>query len=139
VKGVPVQSVKTGKRQKIIDCHAHVFMSPKIRLSSRATTLLSMEQQIALMDAKGIDQTVILPINNAESPTEHQSAAEIIFICEKYPGRFIPFCNIDPRHTDAVGFAGGAKFDFILGEYKALGSKGLDYSQRGMTCSILSG
>ena len=45
----------------------------------------------------GVDKAVILPLNNAETPAEHQSAGEVLGICDRYPGRFIPFCNIDPR------------------------------------------
>ena len=48
----------------IIDIHAHVFAFPKIKPRPGATTFMSMEDQIALMDAKGIDKAVILPINN---------------------------------------------------------------------------
>ena len=111
----------------IIDCHAHLFMDPKIRPYPHAkTTFLSAEQQIEIMDTKGIDKTVILPINNAESPVEHQSAGEILAICEKYPSRFIPFCNLDPRNTDWDGKRNTAgKFDFLLEQYRDLGFKGM--------------
>ena len=111
----------------IIDCHAHVFMDPKIRPYPHAkTTFMSMEQQIAIMDSKGVDKTVILPINNAESPVEHQSAGEILAICKEYPGRFIPFCNLDPRQTDwGTEKNQEGKFEFLLGQYKELGFKGL--------------
>ena len=111
----------------IIDCHAHVFMNPKIRPYPHAkTTLMSMEDQIKLMDSKGIDKAIILPVNNAESPVEHQSAAEVLFICEKYPGRFIPFCGLDPRNTDwGKDRNVEGKFDFLLEQYKELGFKGL--------------
>lgn len=111
----------------IIDCHAHVFMNPKIcPYPNKKTPFLSAEQQIAIMDEKGIDQAVILPINNAESPVEHQSAGEILSICSTYPGRFIPFCNIDPRNTDWDGKHNSAgKFDFLLEQYNDLGFKGL--------------
>lgn len=111
----------------IIDCHAHVFAFPKIKPYPNArSTFLSMEEQIEIMDAKGVDKAVILPLNNAESPVEHQSVYEIMSICEKYPGRFIPFCNIDPRHTDWGGKTNAqGKFDFLLGQYKDIGFKGL--------------
>ncbi len=111
----------------IIDCHSHVFMDPKILCyPSVKTPFMSAEEQIALMDSKGIDKAVILPINNAESPVEHQSAYEILAICEKYPGRFIPFCNLDPRNTDWDGKKNSeGKFDFLLNQYKELGFKGI--------------
>ena len=110
----------------IIDCHAHVFMDPKIRIYPTSGTLLSAADQIAIMDAKGIDRAVILPINNAEAPCEHQSVWEIHTICSTYPDRFIPFCNIDPRHTDWDGKKNTeGKFDFLLEQHKELGFKGL--------------
>lgn len=111
----------------IIDCHAHVFLNPRIKPYPHVkTTFMSMEDQIKIMDAKGIDKAVILPVNNAEAPVEHQSAAEILFICEKYQGRFIPFCNLDPRTTDWGGDRNvEGKFDFLLEQYKELGFKGL--------------
>ena len=36
------------------------------------------------MDSLGVGKAVILPFNNAELPVEHQSASEILYICEKY-------------------------------------------------------
>ena len=111
----------------IIDCHAHVFMDPKMLIYSHTETpLMSAEEQVALMDAKGIHQAVILPLNNAEAPGERQSVWEILQICEKYPGRFIPFCNLDPRYTDWDGKHNTeGKFDFLLEQYKELGFKGM--------------
>lgn len=111
----------------IIDCHAHVFLDPKIRPYPHAkTTFMSAKDQILMMDTKGISKAVILPINNAESPVEHQSAGEILAICEKYPGRFIPFCNLDPRHTNWDGKENTTgKFDFLLEQYQSLGFRGL--------------
>jgi hypothetical protein len=87
--------------------------------------LLSAEQQIEIMDAKGISKAVILPILHAESPAEHQSCGEVLHICKKYPGRFIPFCNVDPRAIDLPGMKGADKFLFWLEQYKQLGCKGL--------------
>ncbi len=111
----------------IIDCHAHVFMDPKIRpYPSARTTFMSAKDQITLMDSKGVDKAVILPVNNAEAPVEHQSAYEILALCEKYPGRFIPFCNLDPRTTNwGVKENDEGKFDFLLEQYKELGFMGI--------------
>ena len=110
----------------IIDCHAHVFAFPKIKpYPSAASTFLSVEDQIKIMNAKGIDKAVILSLNNAESPVEHQSFGEILYICKKYPGRFIPFCNLDPRLTEVKGMTANDKFGFLLEQYKELGCKGL--------------
>ncbi len=51
-----------------------------------------------------------------------QSNEEIIEICEKYPDRFIPFCNIDPR---AITNSPDADFEKFLNYYKSLGCKGI--------------
>jgi predicted TIM-barrel fold metal-dependent hydrolase len=84
-----------------------------------------MEQQIAVMDKYGIDKAVILPLNNPETPAEPQSWGEILYICEKYPGRFIPFCNIDPRLPRRPDLLKADHFLEILNQCKALGFKGI--------------
>ena len=110
----------------IIDCHAHVFMSPQIRpYPDMESTLMSVEDQIAVMDAKRIDKAVILPLNNFSSPFEHQSIGEILYICNKYASRFIPFCNIDPLCADREDLSRINKSDFWLEQYKEIGCKGL--------------
>ncbi len=108
----------------IIDIHAHVYAFPK-RLGRLGTTFMSMEQQIAAMDARGIDKAVILPLNNPETPTEMQSWGEVLYICERYPGRFIPFCNIDPRLPKRSDLITVDDFLEILNQCKSLGFKGL--------------
>jgi len=109
----------------IIDAHAHVFAFPKLKGELNGTTFMSMEDQIALMDAKGVDKAIILPLNSPEIPAEHQSVGEVLYICEKYPGRFIPFCNLDPRLPKRPDLIKVEDFDFILEQYKELGCKGI--------------
>lgn len=108
----------------IIDCHAHVYASPRLIPAAGATPFMSAEDQIALMDKKGVDKAVILPLNNAETPAEHQSAAEVLGICERYPGRFIPFCNFDPRLPRRPANAVADDYHFLARQYKALGFRG---------------
>ena len=109
----------------IIDVHAHVYISPKIFSRFGTKPFLSAEQQISIMDSKGVDKAVILPLNNAEAPAEHQSIGEVLSICEKYPGRFIPFCNIDPRLPARPDLICADMFLKLLQQYKNLGCKGL--------------
>lgn len=108
----------------IIDIHAHVFAFPK-RQHGPATTFLSVDQQLAVMDAKGVDRAVILPLSNPETPAEAQSWGEVLDICEKHPDRFIPFCNIDPRLPRRPDLITVDDFLEILNQCKALGFKGL--------------
>ena len=104
----------------IIDVHAHVFTRP-ILVKANGLTFLSAEDQIRRMDEKGIDMAVILPLNSADGPAERQSMGEVLNICEAFPGRFIPYCEIDPRrhdwHTVEHFYAG-------LSQYKDVGFKG---------------
>jgi len=109
----------------IIDVHAHVFAFPKRKHPGTQTTFLSMEQQIAIMDAQGIDKAAILPLSSPENPAEFQSWGEILFICERYPGRFIPFCNLDPRLPLRPDLVTVDNFLEILTQFKELGFKGL--------------
>lgn len=109
----------------VIDVHAHVYADPKITPRPDSTTFMSAKDQIAVMDRLGVDKAVILPLNNAECPAECQSIGEVLGICERYPGRFIPFCNVDPRmprHPDRITVA---DFDHLLGQYRQLGCKGI--------------
>lgn len=108
----------------IIDIHAHVYAWPK-RGSTRGGTFMSMEQQIEVMDKKGVDKAVILPITSPETPAEQQSMGEILYICQQYPGRFIPFYNMDPRQPRIPEHITAADFLPQLEECKALGFKGL--------------
>jgi hypothetical protein len=110
----------------IIDCHAHIYAFETIKpykwLRNKS---LTVEEQIEIMDSQGIDKSIVLPFNSAEMPSDHQSFGEVLYICKKYPARFIPFCNIDPRATDVGEMKGVEKFEFWLNQYKDLGCKGL--------------
>ena len=117
----------------IIDVHAHVYRYPKIKPRGGAgTTFMAAEDQIAVMDRLGIDKAVILPLNNAECPAEPQSIGEVLDICERYPGRFIPFCNVDPRLPRHPGEITVQDFDNLLRQYADLGCKGIGE----VTCRI---
>jgi predicted TIM-barrel fold metal-dependent hydrolase len=108
----------------IIDIHAHVFAFPKLKGFGATTTFMAVEDQIAVMNAKGVDKAIILPLNNAETPTEQQSLGEVLYICEKYPGRFIPFCNIDPRLPRRPDLIKTGDFSYLLEQCRDLGFKG---------------
>jgi uncharacterized protein len=109
----------------IIDIHSHVFIDPKIKYKSENTTFMSASQQIEVMDRDGIDLAVILPLTNPEASPECQGLWEVIEICKLYPGRFIPFCNVDPRLMGSLLHVDVNHFEFILNQYKDAGCKGL--------------
>ena len=104
----------------IIDVHAHVFARP-ILAKPNGRTFLSAEDQIRRMDEKGVDMAVILPLNSADGPAERQSMGEVLNICDAFPGRFIPYCEIDPRRHDWYTVE---HFYTGLSQYKDAGFKG---------------
>lgn len=111
----------------IIDCHAHVYQNPLLKTYRKddCTPFMSAQQQIELMDRKGIDMAVILPLNNPEAPGEKQSIGEVLSICQQYRGRFMFFCNIDPRLIKRTEMIEVADYEFYLEQYRQLGCKGL--------------
>lgn len=83
-----------------IDCHVHTIYFPKERYYPRSDgqTYATPEDLIAGYDAIGVERAVILPEVVPDGIHGVQSNAEILAVCDKYPDRFIPFCNVDPRH-----------------------------------------
>ena len=82
-----------------IDIHIHTNYWDGCPAMHSATPMIhaSPEEIIREYDALGIEKGVILPNVNPEGNYEVQSNEEVLAIVEKHPGRFIPFCNIDPR------------------------------------------
>ncbi len=109
----------------IIDIHAHVYAWPKRVNKGGATPFMSMQQQIDVMNAQGVDQAVILPIVNPETPAEPQSMGEILYICDQYPGRFIPFYNLDPRIARRPDLITVDDYYYLLDQCKGFGFKGI--------------
>lgn len=111
----------------IIDAHTHVYAWPGISSPNRDDdlTFMSVERQIEFMDSLGIDRAVVLPLTNAEAPAEPQSLGEILHIRDRYPDRFIPYCNVDPRLP--LDPAKITKNDFValLLQYREAGCLGL--------------
>jgi predicted TIM-barrel fold metal-dependent hydrolase len=116
----------------IIDAHTHAYLCPRIRYAPGRTSFLSAAEQIDIMDRERIDQAVLLPCSNAESSPEVQGVDEILRICEQYPGRFIPFCYVDPRLTGSLYTSDVGYFVFVLRQYQQLGCCGLGE----LTCKV---
>ncbi|MFO7973244.1 MAG: amidohydrolase family protein [Candidatus Hydrogenedentota bacterium] len=108
-----------------IDIHAHVYADPRFVMPSTGTPFMSAEQQLEVMKQKGIDMAVILPLASAEAPAEKQSMGEVLGICEKYPGKFIPFYNVDPRLPRDPMKITVEEHYAVLAQCRELGFKGL--------------
>ena len=105
----------------VIDIHEHIrtrdhFLRPEGR------ALTTADELVDIMDRLGIDKMVVLPLSSPETFEMVQSPEEVFEACDRHPGRFIKFCNVDPR-------IGNNQLDYdfepILEHYKSLGAKGL--------------
>ena len=100
-----------------IDIHSHAYWKP----TPFVTRFFNPEELIAAQDQNNIEKGVLLPVVNCEIYLP-QTNDDILDMVEKYPNRFIPFCNIDPR---AMTNSPDAPLDKILQYYKDRGCKGV--------------
>ncbi|OGV38836.1 MAG: hypothetical protein A2020_12960 [Lentisphaerae bacterium GWF2_45_14] len=100
-----------------IDIHAHAYRRPVPFVVQFCTP----EQVIERYDKAGIEKGALLPIVSPEIYLP-QANEDILDMCEKYPDRFFPFCNIDPR---ALTNSADAPLDRLLRYYKDKGCRGL--------------
>ncbi|MCD4824411.1 MAG: amidohydrolase family protein, partial [Phycisphaerae bacterium] len=104
-----------------IDIHVHTRRIPGFERWGKPA-YATPDQLIARYDEVEIEKGVLLPGVNPECSWTPQSNEEILEVAKDYPGRFIPFCNIDPR---AMTNSPDAPLGDILGYYKDKGCKGI--------------
>lgn len=83
---------------------------------------------LAKMEELGIERTVLLPIENPEELDYYVTTEMVLEIASRYPDRFIPFCNVDPRHRYPGHFEPGP----IIAEYVERGCKGFGENLAGI-------
>lgn len=81
----------------IIDTHEHIG------------GVAQAEALVEAMDELGIEKTIIVPSPEetlfrlgADFTAIHDSERDILNIAKAFPERFIPFCSLDPRESDAL-------------------------------------
>jgi uncharacterized protein len=79
------------------------------------------EEILERFDREQIEKAALLPVVSPEVYLP-QANEDILEMCEQYPDRFFPFCNIDPR---AICNSSHAPLDDLLRAYKDLGCKGV--------------
>ncbi len=92
------------------------------RITGDNQTYASPEQLLKAYDELGIERACLLPGCNPECAYIPQSNEEVLELAEKYHGRFIPFCNVDPR---AMTNSWNAPLDKLLEYYRDKGCKGV--------------
>ena len=105
-----------------IDIHVHTVRFPGYPRPSEHQTFASPAQLVAGYDEVGIESGVILPQVNPECSTTLQSVEEVLDISRNSGGRFIPFCNLDPR---AIMNSPFSPLGDELKYYRDLGCKGV--------------
>ncbi len=105
-----------------IDIHVHTRLFPTIPRPASHDTYASPEQLFAAYDEIGVERAVLLPGMNPECSTGVQSNEESLHLAKITNGRFIPFCNADPR---MMSNSGSAPFDYFFKYYRDLGCKGI--------------
>ncbi len=106
-----------------IDIHVHTRRIPAFpRILGDHLTYATPEELIAAYDRIGIEAAVLLPGVNPECCHGPQSNEEVLELAEKYRGRFIPFCNMDPR---ALSNSPRAPFGDFFKYYRDKGCKGI--------------
>ena len=101
----------------IIDIHSHCYKHPL----PFVTPFYDPERLIKTYDEIGVTKAVLLPVVSPEIYFP-QSVDEVLEICEQYPDRFIPYCNVDPR---AMTNTARAPLIKVLEYYKKKGCKGV--------------
>jgi len=76
----------------LIDVHLHVG-----RLYLDEPKGLSPECLLGFMDANGIERAVLLPVESPECTSFYVPTTHVLNVCGRWPERFVPFCNVDPR------------------------------------------
>lgn len=109
-----------------IDIHAHMYRYPYPISHDPQSDRFELvfpngEELIRLHDALGIDRAVILPLVSAEEYVP-QSVGEVIEFANASNGRFIPFCNLDPRVLDNRS---DTELGFLIDFYRRQGCRGM--------------
>jgi len=110
---------------KYIDVHCHVG-----RLYVGDDGVLTEEAVLSAMDRAGIERAALLPIESPEEAHFYVTTEEILGVCRRHPGRFIPFCNVDPR------IASGDNSSVLrerLRQYRDRGCRGYGEAMSGLT------
>ncbi len=114
--------MEKAKSIKKIDIHAHATAFPEFTPPNpKGERYISAEELIGQYDLLGIGTGVLLPLVNAESMLTTITSEACKAMADRYPDRFVWFCNVDPR---AAGNHAQSNLTSLLEWYKSLGAKG---------------
>ena len=103
-----------------IDVHAHVYKY-QYPAENGEMLFITLDDLIKKHDEIGVEKAILLPLVSPEVYVP-QSVGEIIEIAKNSNGRFVPYCNIDPRvYTNSPD----APIGRLLEYYRELGCRGI--------------
>jgi predicted TIM-barrel fold metal-dependent hydrolase len=108
----------------LIDAHMHVG-----RLYATEAKALTPRFLLDFMDRSGIERAALMPIESPEECHYYVTTREVLAVCRRHDGRFIPFCNVDPRIGDGDNTAA---LRARLSEHKRAGCKGYGEAMTGL-------
>lgn len=103
-----------------VDIHAHAYRRQPVYGTVKRRWAMP-ETLLRFYDKYNVEKGVLLPVVSPEC-NAIQSNEDILEAAERHPGRFIPFCNVDPR---AINNTPHAPLELHLERYKEAGCKGL--------------
>jgi len=80
-----------------IDAHLHTVRTKGVPRNAQGANFATPEELITMMDRTQVDKGVLLPDISPECLHQASTTEDVLEVCEQYPDRFIPFCNVDPR------------------------------------------
>ena len=104
-----------------IDIHAHAYRIQPVFSVGKNHRWAMPETLLRFYDKYNVEKGILLPIVNSECNAV-QSNEDILEMAERYPGRFIPFCNVDPR---AIYNSPESPLEDHFFRYKEAGCRGI--------------
>ena len=83
----------------MIDTHTHLHYSGRLPGEPSG---ISAEQLVDTMNRRGIDKSVMLPMESPEYTSSYCLTDWVIEAAERYPERLIPFIHVDPRKPRCI-------------------------------------
>ena len=113
------------EKLKKIDIHAHcnLYESISPRYPYSELPMISTEKLLGFYDKLNIEKGVLLPLISPDATMQILTAEATKTAVDKYPDRFVWFCNVDARQY-SIGKDGEPDYRYLIEHYKSLGAKG---------------
>ena len=104
-----------------IDVHAHAYRKTPVYGSKGTRKWVTPERLLEFYDKHDVEKGVLMPLLGPEFYPP-QANEDILEAAERFPGRFIPFCNVHPY---AMHYDPASPLELLFEQYKELGCRGV--------------